>query len=411
MNVIVLLVMVVIAHIVNGWVPWFPAPIIQVGLGIAAALLPFGIRIPLEPELFFIVFIAPLLFNDGKLTPRDELWQLKASILLLALGLVFITVIVLGWFIHWMIPAIPLPAAFALAAILSPTDAVAVGASAKRIRLPRHILRLLQGEALMNDASGLVAFKFAVAAMVTGVFSWGEAAVSFGLISIGGLLCGAVSAYLITRLQRFLSKYGMEDATAHMLLQILAPFLIYYLAEELHVSGILAVVAAGIVYAIERDHTTYATPAMQNVSSSTWSVIMFILNGLVFLLLGLHIHEVSTAIFSDASFDNGLVIGYIIAISLALIAIRFLWVYWFVKETGFRTSLMTAISGVRGAVTLAGAFSIPYTLQDGSEFPGRSLLLFLAAGVIVFTLVTASVLLPLLTQGQQDQVTGNNAKE
>ncbi|WP_437183031.1 cation:proton antiporter domain-containing protein [Shouchella clausii] len=177
-------------------------PLIQIALGMLCSISPTaGLHIPLEPELFFVLFIAPLLFNDGKVTPRDELWKLRLPILLLALGLVFATVVVIGLFIHWLIPSIPLPAAFALAAILSPTDVVAVSSIAKRVHMPKGLMRLLEGEGLMNDASGLVAFKFAVAATVTGIFSVSEASVSFLLIALGGLGLGVLFSFMLIGLK------------------------------------------------------------------------------------------------------------------------------------------------------------------------------------------------------------------
>ncbi len=193
--VLVLLTIIAISNIVNRFVPFIPVPLIQVALGIIAASFPQGLHFELNTELFFVLFIAPPLFNDGKRTPRAELWNLRAPILSLALGLVFATVIVGGYTIHWMIPSIPLVAAFGLAAILSPTDVVAVSALSGRVKMPKGILRLLEGEGLMNDASGLVAFKFAIAVAVTGAFSLAQAAFSFVLISAGGLLSGVVISF------------------------------------------------------------------------------------------------------------------------------------------------------------------------------------------------------------------------
>lgn len=379
--VLVLLVLIGLSNILNRFVPFIPIPLIQIVLGVAIALLPAGVHLPLNPELFFVLFIAPLLYNDGKRTPRHELWNLRAPILLLALGLVFVTVIVAGYAIHWLIPTIPLPAAFALAAILSPTDAVAVGAMAGRVHLPKSIHRLLEGEALMNDASGLVAFKFAIAATVTGVFSLAQASFSFILIAIGGLLIGALLSFLLIRLGVWIRRLGMEDVTIHMLLQILTPFVIYLVSEEVGVSGILAVVAGGIIHAIERDRTESVQLKMQVVSASTWSVILFILNGLVFVILGVQIPDVLSTIFENVSFDNLQVLGYVGLISVLLLVLRFVWIYLFWKgnensgealsrgKPRLKEITIITLSGVRGAVTLAGAFSIPYVLQDGSPFP------------------------------------------
>ncbi|MEK4064389.1 MULTISPECIES: Na+/H+ antiporter [Paenibacillus] len=410
--VLLILGLIAASNIVNRFIPFVPIPLIQIGLGVIAALMPTGIHMTFEPELFFVLFIAPLLFNDGKRTPRDELWNLRAPILLLALGLVFVTVFVAGYAIHWMIPSIPLAASFALAAILSPTDAVAVGALAGRVHLPKGIHRILEGESLMNDASGLVAFKFAIAAAVTGVFSLPKATFSFILIAAGGLLLGALLSFLLIRLSVLIRRLGMEDVTVHVLLQILTPFIIYLISEEVGVSGILAVVAGGIVYAIEKDRAVSPQYKLQLVSASTWSVLLFILNGMVFLILGISVPDVVEVIYRDETLNNFMVAGYVLAITALLIVLRFLWVYVYslvesrrlkTEKSPLKTQLIISISGVRGAVTLAGAFSIPLVAGDGSLFPERDLIIALAAGVILMSLVIASIFLPILA-GKEEAV-------
>jgi CPA1 family monovalent cation:H+ antiporter len=391
--------------------PYIPVPIIQIALAVLLAGLPLGIHVPIEPELFFILFIAPLLFYDGKNVSRHDLWKLKKPILMLALGLVFLTVFVIGYLIHWLIPSIPLSAAFALAAILSPTDIVAVGAISSRVKMPKTIMHVLEGEGLMNDASGLVAFKFAVAATVTGVFSFAEASWSFLVIAIGGFVGGAFLAYLFIRLKIFIRRLGMEDVTLHMLIQLLTPFVIFYITEHFHLSGILSVVAAGIVHAIYRDREQSPSMQLQVVSRSTWTILIYILNGLVFVLLGLQIPNVMNEIFESPLFNNFEVIKLILIITAALLFLRFIWVYvswwggWLNKQQLPKPTLrfisILTISGVRGAVTLAGAFTIPYFLADGKPFPDRALIIFIAAGVILVTLVVASVFLPLLATAEK----------
>ncbi|PKR85302.1 Na+/H+ antiporter [Heyndrickxia camelliae] len=407
--VLLLLAIIGLSNVINHLVPYIPVPLIQIALGVVIAVLPFGIHVPMESELFLVLFIAPLLFNDGRNTSRIALWKLRTPILLLALGLVFVTVFVIGFFIHWLIPTIPLPASFALAALLSPTDAVAVSAMSSRVKMPRIIMHILEGEGLMNDASGLVAFNFAITAMVTGAFSLVNASISFLIIAIGGFVGGAFLAFIIIRIRVLLRSLGMEDVTIHMLIQILTPFVIYLLIEHIHLSGILAVVAAGIVHAIERDREKSPTVELQVVSKSTWTVILYVLNGLVFVLLGLQIPSVATTIFKDPLFNNFVVIKYIIIITTALLFLRFVWVLlsgWMgvkIKKQKadwfkLRHAGITTIAGVRGAVTLAGAFSIPYVLSDGGPFPERSLIIFIAAGVILLTLIIASIFLPLMAK-------------
>ncbi|WML33626.1 Na+/H+ antiporter [Clostridium sp. OS1-26] len=411
--ILILLASIGVSNIINRFIPSFPIPLVQISLGMILAILPLGIHMTLEPELFLVLFIAPLLFNDGKRVSRNELWSLRTPILLMALGLVFVTVFIVGHVIHWMIPSITLSAAFALAAILSPTDAVAVQALSKRIHLPKKIMNLLEGEALINDASGLVAFKFAVAATVSGSFSLIKATASFFIIAIGGLLCGVVLSFLIIHLRRFIRRLGMEDVTIQMLIQILTPFFIYLVSEHLGVSGILAVVSGGIIHSIEHERMESFMLKLQIVSTSTWFVILFILNGLVFLILGLQIPGVIKIIFEDEKFNNLQVFGYIVVISIILTIIRFLWVYIFGEgklkfrkeelfdKSRFKAAVLTSLSGVRGAVTLAGAFSIPYVLQGGAPFPQRDLIIFISAGVILFSLLETSIILPILVKKEE----------
>ncbi|KHD84272.1 Na+/H+ antiporter [Heyndrickxia ginsengihumi] len=416
--VLLLLIIIGLSNIINHLIPFIPVPIVQIVLGFILAAIPLGIHIPMESDLFLLLFIAPLLFNDGKSVSREALWELRVPILLLALGLVFVTVFAIGYLIHWMIPTIPLPAAFALAAILSPTDVVAVSAMSTRVNMPKGVMHLLEGEGLMNDASGLVAFKFAVTATVTGVFSLLDASVSFLMISIGGFVGGVVLAFLIIRFRIMIRRLGMEDVTFHMLIQILTPFVIYLTIEHLHLSGILGVVAAGIVHAIEREREKSPTVELQVVSKSTWSVILYILNGLVFVLLGLQIPSVVNQIFADPHFNNGQVIMYIIMITAALLLLRFIWIsmsWWIgwklknqqILKPALRPIGITTISGVRGAVTLAGAFSIPLLLANGQPFPERALIIFIAAGVILVSLIVASIFLPIIAKSEVDIVETN----
>ncbi len=361
------------------------------------------------------MFIAPLLFNDGRQTDKAALWGMRMPILVLALGLVFATVVVIGYFVHWMIPTIPLAAAFALAAALAPTDAVAVSSLSGRINLPKRIMNLLEGEALINDASGLVAFQFAIAAMVTGVFSLMDASISFFVIAIGGILVGLILSWLKFRLLKWVRGLGMEDVTFHMLIQIFDT--IYYLFSSgrntcfWDFSG-----CCSWNYAL--NGTKKMDPQLVKlnvVSQSTWSVIIFVLNGLVFLLLGTQLPAITEVVWNDSGSSNLQVMAYILSITAALILLRFIWVYisWSIgakqrqkqnKKTQlpkFRPVVLTSLSGVRGAVTLASALAIPFFLDDGSLFPQRSLIIFIASGVILCTLVIATFILPLLAKSEE----------
>jgi len=412
MTVILLLVCLVISNIISHYVTFIPTALTQIALGIVVALVYRDFHLEIETEWFLLLFVAPLLYNDGRHFPRDELWKMRAPIFGNAIILVLLTTIGGGYFIHWMIPGIPLAAAFALAAILSPTDPVAVNGIAKRIHLPAKVLNLVRGESLINDASGLVAFNYAVAAVVTGYFSLREAIFDFTYMFIAGALLGLVLSLLLTWLRYTLRRKGINDVTLHSLLQLLTPFLIFIVTEEmLHASGVIAVVLGGIVHSLLRERAEPMQAEEQVLTENIWSTVLFILNGAVFLLLGLIIPPSIRSTVENPNIHNTLAIEYVLAIGAVILAIRFVWSYLFsyyehrmkgkedaAKPTVIMT-LIVSLTGVRGAVTMAGVLSIPLFIKGGALFPERSLIIFLAAGVILFTLLAATVFLPLLSKG------------
>ncbi|MFD0713342.1 Na+/H+ antiporter [Paenibacillus sp. GCM10027626] len=413
MTVILLLVCLVISNIISHYIPIIPTALTQIAFGIVIALAFPQISLEVETEWFLLLFVAPLLYNDGRHFPREQLWQMRAPIFGNAIILVLITTIGGGYFIHWIIPEVPLPAAFALAAILSPTDPVAVNGIAKRIRLPEKVLNLVRGESLINDASGLVAFNYAVAAVVTGYFSLREAVFDFIYMFIAGAVLGLVLSLLITWVRFTLRKQGINDATLHSLLQILAPFIIFIITEALlHASGVIAVVVGGIVHSLLRERTETALAEEQVLTENIWSTVLFTLNGAVFLLLGVIIPPSMSATVQNPNINNVLAIGYVLVIGTGILVIRFLWSYFYslyeyrfkkaedVDKPAVSMTLLVSLTGVRGALTMAGVLSIPLLIANGAPFPERSLILFLAGGVILFTLIAATVFLPLLSKGE-----------
>ncbi|WP_042197102.1 Na+/H+ antiporter [Paenibacillus camerounensis] len=405
--ILLMLAALAVSNLVNRFIPSVSVPIIQIALGVAITLLPLHFELTLNPELFLLLFIAPLLFNDGRHADKEALWSLRKPILLLALGLVFVTVGIVGYFVNWLLPVIPLAAAFALAAALAPTDAVAVGALEQKVKIPHRTMQLLEGESLINDASGLVSFQFAAAAMVTGMFSFRSAGLSFLAISLGGVVLGLLLTLIKYGVVKWLRRLGMENVTLHMLIEILTPFLIFLAAEELGVNGILAVVAAGIAHSFNYKKMNPEVAKLRVVSKSTWSVIIFVLNGLVFLLLGTQLPEIIQTIWNSPEIGNVRVILYTLLLTLAVLGLRLIWVL-LMKVPGdggaghsprasrFRTALILALSGVRGTITLASTLSLPFFLDDGTAFPSRDLIIFLASGVILWTLLASNYLLPLL---------------
>ena len=296
-----------------------PLPLIQIVAGAMLAWPSLGLHVALDPELFMFLFIPPLLFADGWRMPKGEFWKMRWPILTLAFALVLFTVLGGGVFIHLLIPEIPWAAAFALAAVLSPTDALAVSAIAQD-RLPRRLMHVLQGEALMNDASGLVAFKFAIAAAMTGTFSLMDASLSFLLVAVGGLACGVFISWLLGRIRAWMIRRGWDDPATHVVLMLLLPFACYMIAEELGVSGILAAVAAGMMQSwadlLPRQTNT------RLLNRSVWSMLEFAFNGVVFLLLGLQLPDILKSVShhaDDVMWRSSLLLFYVLAVFAVLI--------------------------------------------------------------------------------------------
>jgi len=411
--VLLLLLAVVLSGILSRAVPLpIPRPLFQIAFGAAIGLVADW-RVVLDPEIFFLLFLPPLLFLDGWRIPRDEMFKDGKVILELALGLVIFTVLGVGLFIHWMIPAMPLAVAFALAAVVSPTDPIAVSAIAQRAPIPRRMMHILEGESLLNDASGLVCLRFAIAAALTGAFSVQDAALNFAWVALGGIAVGAGVTWAVSRAKRFVSRRFGEDSGSQILISLLIPFGSYLVAEHLHCSGILAAVAAGVTMGfVEASGEMQATTRMRR--NTVWDMIQFAANGVIFVLLG----EQLPAILAGAAetvrvtghHQSWWLIVYVIALNAGLAALRFAWVWISFQLTLFRTGqrrstpnwrIVAAMSfaGVRGAITLAGVLTLPLTMTDGSAFPARDLAIFLAMGVIIVSLIVASVGLPLLLAG------------
>lgn len=402
--ILLMLSAVFISNVISRFIPSIAVPLIQVALGIILAI-PLGDHsMDLNPELFLLLFMAPLLFNDGANVDKKALWRQRKSIISLSLGLVFLTVGVLGMFIHYLLPTIPYAAAFALAAALAPTDAVAVSALAEKVQIPHKVMHTLEGESLINDASGLVSFQFAVLALVTGTFSLMTASTTFVLLSVGGVLLGAILSSLKIMFMRLLRQLGIENETSFMLMEILLPFLIFMVAEAVGVNGILAVVSGGLVHSMSYKRMNPETAQLNTLSKNTWSVITFSLNGLVFVLLGTQLPSILQKIWANHDLDKGMLFVYIIAITGLLLSIRFLWLLFFRNfeseiisswKERLKSTFLYTISGVRGTITLVSALSLPLVLGNGNTFIERDLLIFLASGVIITTLLLANFSLPL----------------
>ncbi len=411
--VLALLVAVVVSGVISRLLPLpVPRPLVQIALG-ALIGLAANWRVTLDPEIFFLLFLPPLLFLDGWRIPQEELFRDSATILELALGLVVFTVVGMGLLIHWMVPAMPLAVAFALAAVVSPTDPIAVSAIAQRVPIPKRMMHILEGESLLNDASGLVCLRFAIASALTGAFSVHDAALNFLYVSFGGIAVGAGLTWIVGQIKNWISRRLGEDSGSQILISLLIPFGAYLVAEHIHASGILAAVAAGLTMGfVESGGQALAITRIRR--NTVWDVIQFTANGIIFVLLG----EQMPAIVSGAAETVRLTghhepwwLGvYVLAINLGLAALRFAWVWISFRLTLFRQDgvrstpnwrIVAAMSfaGVRGAITLAGVLTLPLAMTDGTPFPARDLAILLAMGVIIVSLLVASIGLPLLLNG------------
>ncbi|MCC0672314.1 sodium:proton antiporter [Clostridioides sp. ES-S-0145-01] len=420
-----LLVCTIISTILSKKWSNIPLAIYQIVLGVLLSILPFKFSFSFSPDIFVICVIAPLLFSEGQNVSRRELLELRRPILLLAFGLVLTTVFAGGIFIHFLIPEMPLSVSFALAAVISPTDLVAVKSITQGLDFPKNMMNILEGESLLNDAAGVVAFKVAVLATVTGFFSIKEASIQFLITAFGGIIVGSILGYIIIKIRLNLHKWNLEEIPMVIVIQIMTPLFVYFVSEELGVSGILAVVMAGIAHGIEKEHLQNTTTKLRIISDNTWYVLEYVLNGFVFTLLGFLLPGIYQGIITNNE-DIALNLTFIaILIVVILFIIRFIWVYlWhssFIKIkknplnnffTGFlgfkneefekddtsrwKYSLIVATCGVHGTFTLATALSIPFYLDNKDMFPMRDIVLFISSEVILISLLLATVLLPVL---------------
>ena len=419
-TILILILMVSLTGVAARIIPFqIPLPLVQIAAGALLAWPTFGLHVDFDPELFLVLFIPPLLFADGWKTPTSEFLHHGREIIGLALVLVLITVVGIGYLIYWLVPGIPLIPAFALAAVLSPTDAVALSGIVGEGRIPKKIMSILQGEALMNDASGLVSLKFAVAVVMgTMVFTVSGASLEFLKVSLGGLLAGSLICFLYGKSLRLFSRWSGDDPATQTVLLLLLPFASYLVAEHIGVSGILAAVAAGMT--ITRSGIIRQAPlAMRLRANSVWHMLEFIFNGMVFLMLGLQLPDILNASIRLAEADPNVELWVlcvsVVLIYLALMVVRFGWLWamryisrhWLKKRPmefssySTRELFIASFAGVRGAITLAGVLSIPLLLSNGEDFPARYELVFLATGVILFSLLMGVLVLPFLLRGVQ----------
>ncbi|MBV8141897.1 MAG: Na+/H+ antiporter [Verrucomicrobia bacterium] len=376
-----------------------PYPVLLVIGGLALGFVPALPRVELEPDVVFLFLLPPLLYPAAIFTSWRDFRENLIPILLLATGLVLLTTAVVAFVAH-ALTGLPWPAAFVLGAIISPSDAVAATAITSRLRVPRRIVTILDGESLVNDATALVAYRFGIAAMMSGTFSLSEAIGRFVLVALGGTLIGLAVGWLGSNVQR-----RLDDPPVQITISLLTPFAAYIPAERSHFSGVLAVVAAGVFLGWQAPRMLTARTRL-NIFVF-WEMMVFLLNGLVFVLIGLQLPRILHSL-SGRSLKQ--LVWHGVLISGAAIAVRIAWVFastnlvrfasiTFRKVDPYTTWQNVAIvawTGMRGVVSLAAALAVPLTLSNGSPFPGRDYILSITFCVILATLVLQGLSLPTL---------------
>jgi Na+/H+ antiporter len=374
-------------------------PILLVVAGLLIGFVPAMPNVALDPDIVFLIFLPPLLYAAAWNTSWKDFWENKRPIGLLAFGLVIFTSTAVAFLSHAIIPDFPLAYGFLLGGIISPPDAVAATSVLQDLKIPKRIVTILEGESLINDASSLIVFRFALAAILTGSFSLGQASGSFLIVAGMGVVIGIAIAFLLFWVHKLLPT----DASTDTAITLVSPYIMYLTAEQFHYSGVMAVVSGGLFLTF-RSHLIFKYDTRIQ-AYSVWGTVTFLLNGLVFILIGLQLPTIIEGIGRDA-LPKAIAFG--LAISIMTIIIRIVWVYsgsflskLFFGNTRFRLEPMppahlflVAWSGMRGVVSLASALAIPLTLSDGTAFPHRHMLLFITFVVILITLVFQGLSLP-----------------
>jgi CPA1 family monovalent cation:H+ antiporter len=410
--VLILLAAVLLSNLINHFVPVLSVPLVQIFIGVCIDIIPYGalgFEFDLEPDLFFILFLSPLVFHSARTADLKTMRRLISPIILAAVGLVLLTVFAVGFFANMLLPSIPLVAAFALAAALGPTDIVAVEAVAHRIAVPKRIESILTGESIINDATGLVCFQFVIVAATTGTFNVLQGPWRFLIVSLGGLLVGIVITIVKFLLVRWLRSLNIVTASLHIALGIMTPFIIYMVAEWLGTSGILAVFSSGIGHALYKDKFNPEIVILNNATESVWSVLTFNLDGLVFVMLGTQLPRILKLEVGWASgFGGRQLVVFVLLIYLALAVTRFFWWILTVRRKTYneadnpigsiRAGMIFAVAGARGTVSMASILSIPLLLDNGAAFPERELIILITCGVITVSMLMTNFVLPLIVK-------------
>jgi len=374
-------------------------PILLVISGLVLGFVPAFKGIEIEPDMIFVIFLPPLLYEAAWNTSWKDFWKWRRIIVSFAVPIVIITSCIIAVVSNYLIPSFTVAAGFLLGGIISPPDAVSATAILKNIKVPKRLTTILEGESLLNDAASLVVFRFALAAIITGNFVLGQATVSFIVVIVMGIATGLAVALVFYAVHRWLPTSTNID----IVLTFLTPYAMYVTAEEFHFSGVLAVVSGGLFLSARRDSILTYKSRLQGVN--VWEAVAFVLNGLVFMLIGLEfpviIKDLGPGGFNQA-LEYSLIISGVLVVTRLACTYGALFFTIFISRyittadphPGLKAPLLLGWAGMRGVVSLAAALSIPEVLSSGAPFPNRDLILFITFTVIVVTLVLQGLTLP-----------------
>ena len=404
---ILFLLVLIVSTTTNKLLPFLPLPLVQILLGLGIGLFLPNTDFHLNTELFLAMVIGPLLFREAEEADITSVLKHWRIIVYLIFPVIFISTLSLGALAHFLWLSLPLAACVAVGAALGPTDLVAFASLSERFSFPKRVSNILKGEGLLNDASGLVAFRVALAAWTTGAFSLSQAGTSLALSIIGGFAVGFVTAMINRFLHTFLLSVRATDIASELLLELSLPLMTFFIAEEIHVSGIIAVVVAGILKASRFKKITLLEAQVDTVTDTVWHTVTFMLNGSVFVILGMELEMIAEPILTNPLYNPLLLLVSVVLLTFLLFAIRFVMIYGFyvcrtrrLKKSlrkYIKDMLLLTFSGVKGTVSIATILLIPSNLEQ--EYP---LLLFLVAGVTLLSFLTGLLVLPHLSEEQEE---------
>ena len=404
---ILFLLVLIVSTTTNKLLPFLPLPLVQILLGLGIGLFLPNTDFHLNTELFLAMVIGPLLFREAEEADITSVLKHWRIIVYLIFPVIFISTLSLGALAHFLWLSLPLAACLAVGAALGPTDLVAFASLSERFRFPKRVSNILKGEGLLNDASGLVAFQMALAAWTTGAFSLSHAGTSLALSILGGFVVGFVTAMVNRFLHSFLLSVRATDIASELLLELSLPLMTFFIAEEIHVSGIIAVVVAGILKASRFKKITLLEAQVDTVTETVWHTVTFMLNGSVFVILGMELEMIAEPILTNPLYNPLLLLVSVVLLTFLLFAIRFVMIYGFyiwrtrrLKKSlrkYIKDMLLLTFSGVKGTVSIATILLIPSNLEQ--EYP---LLLFLVAGVTLLSFLTGLLVLPHLSEEQEE---------